>query len=141
MTEVQGHLGRSSFEASEAVAKAGYERRLAEMNHARWAHKVWEYAICKDHNTRWRKRTRALSYCHNMPVESLAEPGEERQENRGTDDKAVRRLVQEEEQRRWRGGMARRYLCRGTARSMAALGRRTFMTTQGEAACYTQGVL
>ncbi|KAG0430893.1 hypothetical protein HPB47_022285 [Ixodes persulcatus] len=78
------------------------------MNQARWAHKVWEYAIYKDHNTRWRKRTRALSYRHNIPVQSLAEPDGEREEYGRTDDKAVRRLVQEEERRRWRDGMARK---------------------------------
>lgn len=90
------------------MAKAGYERRLAGMNHARWANKVWEYAIYKDHNTRWRKRTRALSYRYDIPVQLLAEPGEERKGNRGTDDKAVMRLVQEEEQRCWRDGTARK---------------------------------
>lgn len=106
---VQGDLGWSGFEARETVAKTGYERRLARMDHARWAHKVWEYMIYKDRNTKWRKsRTRTLLYRHHIPTQTVGEPGKEREENTGPDDKTLRTLVHEEEQQRWRDVMSRK---------------------------------
>lgn len=62
----------------------------------------------KDRNTKWRKRTRTLFYHHHIPTQSVVEPGEERGENTRPDDKTLRTVVQEEEQRRWRDVMSRK---------------------------------
>ncbi|KAG0438821.1 hypothetical protein HPB47_016853 [Ixodes persulcatus] len=45
---VQGDLGWSGFEVRETVAKTGYERGLARMDHARWAHKEEEQRRWRD---------------------------------------------------------------------------------------------